>query len=84
VTRQAAETNQGFDTLAFFLTEAVATGMTAKIIDLAAHQPPEWGAAASGIGVIALTFSGIAAHCWGNIQNASITGSERKSQIAEK
>lgn len=77
----AAGTN--FDIMIAGVFGGVSGFFTERIIDYAYTKPPEWGVAASGLGVIALAFGGIAAHHWNRAFNATISGAN-PSHPAEK
>lgn len=61
---------QTFDLAGSALTGGVAGYCAYRIIDLIQNQPPEWGVAAGGIGVIALSFAGLTGYQWRTFQGA--------------
>jgi|GEM_PF-7096088 len=75
IPRSPAE--RGFDLVIAVPSGLVSGAFTERIIDYIQTKPPEWGVAASGLGFIAVTFGGIAAHHWNTAFDTTLTGGER-------
>jgi hypothetical protein len=78
-----SQADRGIDLVIALPTGLVSVGFTARIIDYIQTKPPEWGAAISGLGFVAVSFAGIAAHHWNLARGSTISGGERLDPPAQ-